>query len=138
MKVFHVDKNFLNTGGLSAPADRIYLPLYTHRPLCASRLKTLKHTDTNEHKHSTTANPLVHIRYTIFSSFLLRFSKWMIKSTMWSLIQVLRNARLLPTAGRTAGTKQRYWRRAELTSSSRFIKIFVHQDESQINRADPV
>lgn len=67
MKVFYVDTSFLNTGSLSAPADCIYLPLYTHTPLCASR-QTLKHTDTNEHKHSRNANPLVHIRYTIFSS----------------------------------------------------------------------
>lgn len=48
------------TGGLSAPADPIRGALRAPRHS--------KHTDTNEHKHSRNANPLVHIRYTVFSS----------------------------------------------------------------------
>lgn len=62
---------------------------------------------------------------------------------MWSLIQVLRNARLLPTAGQTAGRKQSYWRRAAHLSSpspylslSTVIKTCFHQKQSQINKAD--
>lgn len=139
VKDFYVDTNFLNTGGLSAPADRIYLPLYTHRPLRASRPQTLKHTDTNEHKHSRTANPLVHIRYTIFSScFSSAFPNgwlnqlcgaWFKSSGMLGYCQ-----RLVRQQGgnKVTGGEQ------QLTSFSSFTEICFYQDESQIKRADRV
>lgn len=130
MKVFYVDTNFLNTGGFSAHADHIYLPLYTHRPLCASRAQTLKHTVTNEHKLSRTSNPLVHIRYTIFSScFSSAFPNgwlnqlcgaWFKSSGMLSYCQ-----RLVAQPGGSTVTGGE-----QLTSSSTFIKVCFYQDEN--------
>lgn len=68
VKVFHVDTSFLSAAALSAPDDHIYLSLYTFRPWCAPRHRqsnTKKQMKTRTH---STSNPLVHIRYAIFSS----------------------------------------------------------------------
>ena len=98
--------------------------------------QTLKHTDTNEHKHSRNANPLVHIRYTIFSScFSSAFPNgwlnqlcgaWFKSSGMLCYCQ-----RLVRQQGgnKVSGGEQ-------LTSSSTFIKTCFYQDESQINTAE--
>lgn len=98
--------------------------------------QTLKHTDTNEHKHSRNANPLVHIRYTIFSScFSSAFPNgwlnqlcgaWFKSSGMLGYCQ-----RLVRQQGgnKVTGGEQ-------LTSSSTFIKICFYRGESQMNRAE--
>lgn len=101
-----------NTGGLSA-AGWSYLPSSVHlQAIMCFETQAVKHTETNE-RALPNANPLVHIRHTIFPLlFLLRFSKWMIKSTMQSSIQVFRNACLLPAAGQRARRKQSHWWRA--------------------------
>lgn len=68
VKVFHVDTGFLSAAALSAPDDHIYLSLYTFRSWCAPRHRqsnTKKQMKTRTH---STSNPLVHIRYAIFSS----------------------------------------------------------------------
>lgn len=141
VKVVHVDSSFLNTGGLSAPADSI-CPKSTHRALCASkdkshrRSQTLKHTDTNEHRHSTNTNPLVHIRYTIFSScFSPAFPNgwlnqlcgaWFKSSGMLGCCQLLDRQQ---GGSEVTGGDQ-------LTSFTTFIRICFYRDESQINGAD--
>lgn len=83
VKVFHVDTSFLSVAALSSPDDHIYLPLYTFRPWCAPR-----HRQSNTKKqmkaHTNTPPPIhLSILGIQFSPLvLLRFSKWMIKSTM--------------------------------------------------------
>lgn len=106
-------------------------PLYTHRPLCAPRPQTLKLTDTNEHKHSRTANPLVHIRYAIFSScFSSAFPNgwlnqlcgaWFKSSGMLGYCQRL--------VGQQGGNKVTGGE--QLTSSSTFIKACLYHLRSR-------
>lgn len=60
-KVFHVDTNFLNTGDLSASADRIYLLMYTHRPLCASRHRGHRHSNTQTQMNTSTQETPNHL-----------------------------------------------------------------------------
>lgn len=84
VKVFHVDTSFLSAAALSAPDDHIYLSLYAFRPCCAA----LRHRQSNTKKqmraHTHTPPPIhLSILGIQFSPLvLLRFSKWMIKSTM--------------------------------------------------------
>lgn len=84
VNVFHVDTSFLSAAALSAPDDHIYLSLYTFRPWCALRHRQ---SNTKKQMRAHTHTPLP-IRLSIlgiqFSPLvlLLRFSKWMIKSTV--------------------------------------------------------
>lgn len=96
--------------------------------------QTVKHRETNEHKHLND-NALVHIRYTIFSSCFssafpngwlnqlcgARFkSSGMLGYCQWLVRQ--------PGGSRVTGGEQ-------LTSSYAFIKIFIYQEKSGINGA---
>lgn len=134
MKVFHVDTSVDSTGGLSAPADHIYLPLYTHRPLCASSPRQL-----NREKQMNTST-LTPIDLSILGiQFSPRFSSafpngWLTQlcgarfksSGMLGFCQRLVTQ---PEGNKVIGGEQ-------LTSSSTFIKICFYQDNSRINRAE--
>lgn len=117
----------------------LYLPSsVSSQTIMCFKSQALKHTDANEHKHSRTANPLVHIRYTIFSScFSSAFPNgwlnqlcgaWFKSSGMLGYCQ-----RLVRQQGgnKVSGGEQ-------LTSSSTFIKVCFYQDDSQTNTADRV
>lgn len=69
MRVFYVVTSLLNTG-LSVGDSWLYLlsPAFSQTSMCLETTETLSEKDTNEHRHSTSANPLVHIRHTIFLS----------------------------------------------------------------------
>lgn len=134
VKVFHVDISFDSTGGLSTPADRIYLPLYTHRPLCSLRLRQ---SNREKQMNASTQTP-IHL-----SILGIQFSPWFSSAFPNGWLNQLCGARFKssgmlgfcqwlvtqPEENKVIGVEQ-------FTSSSTFIKICLYQDNSQINRAE--
>lgn len=137
MKVFSCGY-LLPHSGLSLPADHLQDLLLPPKPVSALKHQERRHKDTNGYEHSTSANPLVHIRYTVFlSCFSSAFPNgwlnqlcgaWFKSSGMLGSCQRLDG---------TAGRKQSYWRRAALCRPA-FIKICFCWDESYVNRANQV